>query len=314
MLFLEPNLEFLLNAKRILRCFELASGLRINFHKLCRVRIGKRMGGIEEWSRRILCKNALLPINYLGLPLGGRPSALAFWKPLLVRIENRLAPWKRKFLNKGGSLVLIKSVLSSIPTYYMSVFKIPVGIANKIEKFQRSFFWGDGLEKRKMRLVGWDQMCQNKKNGGLDIGKVLDKNNSLLAKWIWLFKKEKSSLWKKVLCVIYKCSTNDLTWDWKDNSPASNFVEAVQSLLEEGSKSAVILKDGLKVVVGSGDRARVWTDAWCDSTPLRYSFPRIYVLSNNKEGAVRDFGKWIGNSWVWDVRFRRRLFDWELDQ
>ncbi|KAK2656845.1 hypothetical protein Ddye_009897 [Dipteronia dyeriana] len=40
--FLEPNMEYLLNVKRILRCFELVSGLRVNFHKSCLVRVGKK--------------------------------------------------------------------------------------------------------------------------------------------------------------------------------------------------------------------------------------------------------------------------------
>ncbi|KAK2638365.1 hypothetical protein Ddye_026160 [Dipteronia dyeriana] len=40
--FLKPKMEFLVNAERILRCFELASGLKINFHKSCIVRIGEK--------------------------------------------------------------------------------------------------------------------------------------------------------------------------------------------------------------------------------------------------------------------------------
>ncbi|KAK2654618.1 hypothetical protein Ddye_014474 [Dipteronia dyeriana] len=40
-LFIDLKLEYLLNAKRILRCFELASGLKINFLKSCLVKVGK---------------------------------------------------------------------------------------------------------------------------------------------------------------------------------------------------------------------------------------------------------------------------------
>ncbi|KAK2638839.1 hypothetical protein Ddye_026634 [Dipteronia dyeriana] len=38
-LFIQPNMEFLSNARRILRCFELASGLRLNFQKFRVVRV-----------------------------------------------------------------------------------------------------------------------------------------------------------------------------------------------------------------------------------------------------------------------------------
>ena len=33
--FLKPKIEYLLNLKRLIRCFELSSGLKINFHKSC---------------------------------------------------------------------------------------------------------------------------------------------------------------------------------------------------------------------------------------------------------------------------------------
>ena len=72
---------------------------------------------------------------------------------MVETIEKRLTLWKRKFLSKAGRLVLIKSVLSSIPTFYMSVFKMPVEVAQKIEKIQRGFLWGDGIEKRKLHAV-----------------------------------------------------------------------------------------------------------------------------------------------------------------
>ncbi|KAK2638139.1 hypothetical protein Ddye_025934 [Dipteronia dyeriana] len=42
MLFLEPRMNYILHAKRILRCFELASGLKINFHKSCLVKVGTK--------------------------------------------------------------------------------------------------------------------------------------------------------------------------------------------------------------------------------------------------------------------------------
>ncbi|KAK3193573.1 hypothetical protein Dsin_024883 [Dipteronia sinensis] len=55
-LFLDPNREYLLNAKRILRCFELASGLKINFHKSCIARIEKEVATGDEWAAIFKCK------------------------------------------------------------------------------------------------------------------------------------------------------------------------------------------------------------------------------------------------------------------
>lgn len=46
--------------------------------------------------------------------------------------------------------MLIKAIMASIPNYFMSAFRMPVGVVKTIEKLQRSFFWVDGVEKRKM--------------------------------------------------------------------------------------------------------------------------------------------------------------------
>ncbi|KAK2660315.1 hypothetical protein Ddye_006848 [Dipteronia dyeriana] len=48
MLFIEPSLDYLLNAKRILRCFELASGLKFFFHKSYLVKVDKEIQGEVE--------------------------------------------------------------------------------------------------------------------------------------------------------------------------------------------------------------------------------------------------------------------------
>lgn len=41
---------------------------------------------------------------------------------LLPRIDNKLAGWVGKYLSVVGKLVFINAMLSSLPTYYMSIF------------------------------------------------------------------------------------------------------------------------------------------------------------------------------------------------
>ncbi|GAU28790.1 hypothetical protein TSUD_357760 [Trifolium subterraneum] len=73
------------------------------------------------------CRHGQLPFLYLGLPIGGDPSKLCFWHPLVDRIRKRLSGWKCKNLSFGGRLILLKYVLSSIPVYFLSFFKAPSG-------------------------------------------------------------------------------------------------------------------------------------------------------------------------------------------
>ncbi|KAK3218269.1 hypothetical protein Dsin_012239 [Dipteronia sinensis] len=90
----------------------------------------------DRSAKMFRCKKASLPITFLGLPLGGNPRSISFWEPMLEKVHARLAPWKMLFISKAGRLVLIKSVLASLPTYFLSVFKILKVVAMAIEKMQ----------------------------------------------------------------------------------------------------------------------------------------------------------------------------------
>jgi hypothetical protein len=61
-------------------------------------------------------------------------------------MEKHLADWKRLYLSKGGKVTLIKSTLSSLPTYFLFVFPRPVGVANRLKILQREFLWS-GMEE-----------------------------------------------------------------------------------------------------------------------------------------------------------------------
>ncbi|KAK3189918.1 hypothetical protein Dsin_029479 [Dipteronia sinensis] len=100
-IFLKPRVDYLLNLKRIIRCFELSSKLKINFHKSYVVRVGKNVTHENSWADIFRCRKAALPITYLGIPLGARPYSKVFWNPVVDKIETRLRPWKRKFLSKS---------------------------------------------------------------------------------------------------------------------------------------------------------------------------------------------------------------------
>ena len=86
-------------------------------------------------------------MKYLGLPLGAQFKETAIWNLIIEKMERHLAGWKRLYLSKGGKVTLIKSTLSNLPTYFLSLFPIPVGVAHWLEKLQWDFLWrGLGTE------------------------------------------------------------------------------------------------------------------------------------------------------------------------
>jgi hypothetical protein len=46
------------------------------------------------------------------------------------------------YLSKGGRVTLIKSTLSNLPMYFMSLFPFPVSVANYLEKVSMRFLMG----------------------------------------------------------------------------------------------------------------------------------------------------------------------------
>ena len=77
-LFIEPKEEAVVNFRQVLRCFELGSGLKVKFHKSGLVKVGKGPCNEERWAAMFRCKRVSLPLNYLGIPLGGNPNSVSF--------------------------------------------------------------------------------------------------------------------------------------------------------------------------------------------------------------------------------------------
>lgn len=130
----------------------------------------------------------------------------------------------------------------------------------------------------------------------------------------WRFGREDNALWKRVICSIHKIRDSSLYWDWKANKEAYVFVKSIQSLLKPGSLTEKIISEGFKTVVGDGSRAELWMDISVEGVPLKMAFQRCFVLATKKIGVIQDFGGWIGQTWKWNLAFRRPLFDWEKEQ
>jgi hypothetical protein len=105
-------------------------------------------------------------LKYLGLPLGASFKSKAIWDGVVEKMKKILASWKKIYLSQGGHLTLIKNTLSSYPTYFLSLFHLPAGIAKRLEHIQKDFLW-DGVDKEcKLHLVNWKSFCSLVPRGG----------------------------------------------------------------------------------------------------------------------------------------------------
>jgi hypothetical protein len=88
------------------------------------------------------------------------------------------------YLSKGGRIALIKSTLSNLPTYLLSLLPIPASVAKRIESIHCGFLWGGIGEEFKFHLVNWPKVCSPIREGGLGICNLRCFNRALLGKWL----------------------------------------------------------------------------------------------------------------------------------
>jgi hypothetical protein len=100
------------------------------------------------------CRVSSLTMKYLGLPLGDPFKAKSIWNGIIEKMERHLVGWKRPYLAKDGRITLIKIILSNLPTYFLSLFPISIGVANCIEKMKKDSLWGGVNDEFKSCLDG----------------------------------------------------------------------------------------------------------------------------------------------------------------
>ncbi|CAL8989771.1 unnamed protein product [Prunus brigantina] len=292
--------EYWFNLLDLLDSFCLIFGLKINKSKCSLVGIGRSPSYLNRLAGGWGCAVGDWPMKYLGLPLGGNPKAIVFWDPVLKKVQRRLQKWKRAFLSRGGRLTLIQAVLSSIPTYYMSLFKMPASVVNKLEKLMRSFLWEGVEEGKRDHLVKWERVANSKDEGGLGVGSLKEKNEALRTKWLWRFPMEPNSLWATVVKSKYGSATNG--WD-------ANPATMVTSLnpWKDISAGYQTFLQCCSFEVGNGNRVRFWEDSWVREGLLKDSFPRLFALSSKHSLSIDCFVDSQVLPHNWDFGFRRNL-------
>ncbi|CAJ2644025.1 unnamed protein product [Trifolium pratense] len=175
--------------RAVLVLFETMSGLKVNFHKSVLVGVNIPDSWLDEAASVLCCKVGKIPFLYLGLQIGGDPRRLVFWEPVLSRIKNRLSGWKSRFLSFGGRLVLLKSVLTSLPVYALSFFKAPSALLGKWcwrMLVDREGLWFRVLVAR-YGLEG-GRLCEGGRRGSVwwrEIVRIREGEGELGGSWFW---------------------------------------------------------------------------------------------------------------------------------
>lgn len=191
--------------------------------------------------------------KYLGLPpVIGRSTnqVLGFIKE---RVANKIQGWKGKLLSQGGKEVLLKSVAMAMPSYAMSLFKLPLGICKNLNSAMSQFWWGGNKEGRSIHWLSWEKLSMVKGRGGMGFMDIHWFNLALLAKLIWRIITKPNHLMSQVLKSKY----------FPNSSIFNAQIGANSSWLWKSLTSALpVIDKGSRTNVGDGKSIDIWSDHW----------------------------------------------------
>ena len=219
--------------------------------------------------------------KYLGLPMVGGKNKMSTFKDLWEKIAKRVTGWKEKFISKAGREVLIKTIAQAIPTYSMSLFKLPRGLCNDINSIIAKYWWGQTSNENKIHWINWQRLYGPKKKGGMSFRDINAFNLALLAKQAWRLIHQQNSLFFRVYKTQYFPGVPFLEVDL-----GSNPSYVWRSLLQARD----VILEGSAWKVGSGSLVDIATHNWLPRPPcFRREGPRPQKV---RELVDVDTGQW----------------------
>ncbi|KAJ4757443.1 RNA-directed DNA polymerase (reverse transcriptase)-related family protein [Rhynchospora pubera] len=156
-------------------------------------------------------------------------------------------------LSHAGRLVLINSVLVTLPVYFMSFEVIPKGILKKLNSLLAKFFWGKIGQERYMALISWKKVCVPIEKGGLGVKDIQCFGEALFQKVVWTLMSNDRTMWAQVVKAKYYPRIG--FWNAKSNSSASPMWKQVNKLKQR-------FKEDVGWCIGDGQGVSAIAQPW----------------------------------------------------
>jgi hypothetical protein len=260
--------------KEILEKFAKATGLRVNYSKSCLIPINVADDKLQSLANTFGCTVGQLPFTYLGLPLGVTKPTIQDLSPLVGLVERRLNASAR-FLGYGGRLEFVRSVLSTLPTFYMCSLKIQKAVINMCNRAQRHCLWAKEEDSTSMNaLAAWSKVCRPKKQGGLGVKNLEIQNKALLMKQLHKFYSHADTPWVKLVWSLYgdhvpHTKMGKGSFWWRD----------IFSLVGD-------YRSITRSKIGNGTTVLFWKDFWQEGNLMCDRFPRLFSFALDEDISV----------------------------
>ncbi|GKC35358.1 hypothetical protein Tco_1047742, partial [Tanacetum coccineum] len=214
------------------------------------------------------------------LPVGKDKSTCRSWSEMVEKFTKRLSLWKANSLSIGGRFILTKSILGSLPLYYLSLYRAPNKVIDTLERVRSRFDLG-----------------------GLGVGSIKAKNMSLLGKWWWRFRCEKHVLWCKVIVAIHGADGGLSTW--MGACLKRNVWDGIISCGSAIDDFGISFRNSFRPKIGNGEAILFWKDEWYEvGLRLMDKFPRLYALEVDQNCFLNTRWRLVDGNWCicWNWR------------
>jgi hypothetical protein len=145
-LFIKDDVDMAGQLKFLLSCYEMMSGIKINFQKSKVTYIGEDRSKQEECELLFTCNPGSLPIKYMVVPISNSRLKRKDWQPVTDEMHSKLMACKSNNLSFDDRVTLINSSLSSSLINMMSLYKLPDWLIKEVDIIWARFLWHGTLQ------------------------------------------------------------------------------------------------------------------------------------------------------------------------
>ncbi|XP_074300954.1 uncharacterized protein LOC141632295 [Silene latifolia] len=223
LLFSKGDIPSIMVLLRSFATFSAATGLQMN-----NLKSNIYFNGVHSSIKSDILQvsgfsEGVLPFKYLGVPISAGKLSIKHCYGLIEKITERIRGFAARKLSYAGRLTLVNSVLTSLYSYWATIFVIPKGVLKRIDALCRNYLWDGSTEYLRSPLVSSAKVCVPKQEGGLGIRDSYAWNLAAICKlsnWVY---NHLDSLWVKWVYHVYMKGVpwssympkTDVTWSWK---------------------------------------------------------------------------------------------------
>ncbi|XP_020592251.1 uncharacterized protein LOC110032829 [Phalaenopsis equestris] len=275
--------------------FQITSGKHLNKQKCQFFTSSNTLPQIKQWIAQYTgFRKATLPINYLGVQLIKGRSKQTQFNGVIDQIQKKLQCWTNYFLLNGGRITLLKSILTSIPSYALQMFTMEKGTHIRLGRIFNKFLWAG--QKKQFHWLAWNKLCKPLSAGGLGFKDFQHLRTINLCK-LWINFRAQDSLWALFMKGKY-CRTVHSTMTQKKMGDSRLWTK----LMEIRNKA----EDLFIWELGEG-QVNFWLDNWV------WNGERLHNSNPNLMTKVKEF--WIDNQWncnLLDVILTKEQIHWPV--